>query len=71
MIIKPNAAPAAAVSAAAAGILQACTMQEHEDVTHDMLSQDVAWDAPPIIIRDAVADIAAAANAAGPYNAGA
>lgn len=27
-------------------------MQEHEDVTRDMLSKDVAWDAPPIITCD-------------------
>jgi hypothetical protein len=33
-------------------IFEARTMQEHEDVTRDMLSKDVAWDAPPIITCD-------------------
>lgn len=27
-------------------------MQEHEDVTKEMLTKDVIWDAPPILTRD-------------------
>lgn len=39
------------VTAAVCGC-QVRTMQEHEDVTKEMLTKDVIWDAPPILTRD-------------------